>query len=169
MNNIDEGNALFTKNRARSNPRKFFGKCFVCGKFGHKSQECTTKTSQNKYLDSGATRHMCNDRQMFTNIDTRQKTKVYTASDDFVESLGMGDIILKARVGQYSNPVKLKNVLFVPDLRNNLISIPSVTENAYEVKFNKNSACVKRNDGSTVVFAPKCNQLYALDGESEQI
>ena len=195
ISNIDEGNALFTKNRARSNPRKFFGKCFVCGKFGHKSQDCTTKTSQNKfdnvyecdamtaiacnaevarkqntwYLDKGATRHMCNDRQMFTNIDTRQKTKVYTASDDFVESLGMGDIILKAKVGQNNNPVKLKNVLFVPDLRNNLISIPSVTENGYEVKFDKNSACVKRNDGSTVVFAPKSYQLYALDGESEHI
>ena len=29
--------------------------------------------------------------------------------------------------------------------------------------------CVKRNDGSTVVFAPKCSLLYAPIGESEKI
>ena len=70
---------------SRTNTQKFDGKCFNCDKIGHRSRDCRAKTKQNQNkasntdnltacnaelsaksrvwcLDSGATRHMCNDR-----------------------------------------------------------------------------------------------------------
>lgn len=69
------------------------------------------------YLDSGATKHMCNDERLFATIKNDEQLRVYTAAEHFVESGGRGDIKLDAKSNrQITNPVKLKNALYVPEL-----------------------------------------------------
>ena len=38
------------------------------------------------YLDSGATRHICDNAQNFENVMSNDKLRVYTAAESFVES-----------------------------------------------------------------------------------
>lgn len=54
-------------------------------------------------------------------------------------------------------------MMFIPALRNNLMSFSMITDNGYKVIFDKYRATVKRRDGSTALTATKRNQLYIVD------
>lgn len=177
---------------ARANTNKFGGKCYNCGKNGHMSCHCRYKPKRSESndegnpmtaiacnadiikkskiwcLDSGATRHMCNDERIFTTLNKDYQLKVYTVGEHFVKSNGVGDVNLSAKLNRYvTNSVKLKNALCVPGLRNNLLSVSSVTDNGYTVTFAKDRATVKRKDGTVVLTATKRNQLYVVNEKED--
>ncbi|KAL0117638.1 hypothetical protein PUN28_008790 [Cardiocondyla obscurior] len=166
-------NAKPKDSHTKASAVKFSGKCFNCGKSGHMSRFCKAKPKRSEandateamtaiackaeiinksntwYLDSGATRHMCNNESAFATLKNDERIKVHTASEHFVESGGRGDIKLDAKSNrQLINQVKLKNALYVPELRNNLLSVSSITDNGYTVKFEKDRATVNRKNGS---------------------
>jgi len=115
-------------------------------------------------LDSGATKHMSNERQKFTVLNESIESKVYTASDQWLKTNGVGEIEINIRLNnKTTNRVKLTNAIYVPELKNNLISIPQITKNGFKVIFYKNHAVVKRNDGTTAMIAQKRNELYVVD------
>lgn len=177
---------------ARANTNKFVGKCYNCGKNGHMSRHCKSKPKRNESndegnamtaiacnadiikkskiwcLDSGATRHMCNDERIFTNLNKDNQLRVYTASEHFIKSNGVGEVNLSVKLNRRTtNSVKLKNALCVPGLRNNLLSVSSVTDNGYTVTFEKDQATVKRKNGSVVFTAAKRNQLYVVNEKED--
>lgn len=100
----------------KASTQKFYGKCFNCEKIGHKSCDCLAKQKQNKStdnaltaiacnaelttksgvwcLDSGTTRHMCNNKQKFDNISKDDHSQVYTAGEQSIKSIGSGNINL---------------------------------------------------------------------------
>lgn len=164
---------------------RFAGKCYNCGKIGHMSRHCKAKPKRGEssevseamtavacnaeivnksktwYLDSGASKHMCNDKRIFTTMKNNEKLKVYTAAEHFVESKSVGDVNLDAKVNQQvTNSVKLTDTLYVSELRNNFLSVSSVTDNGYIVTFRKDGATINRKNGSVVLTATKRNQLY---------
>jgi len=98
----------------KAGTQRFDGKCFNCDKIGHKSRDCRAKQKQNKSsntdnaltaiacnaelttksevwcLDSGVTRHMCNNKRKFDIINKDEQSKVFTA----------GKILSKSRSDQ---------------------------------------------------------------------
>lgn len=125
----------------KSNTPKFYGKCFNCDKKRHRSRDCRAKQRQNKSgntdnaltavacnanlsmksaawcLDSGATRHMCNNKEKFEAINEDDQSKVYTAEEHFVESIGSGNVNLHVRANRREdNSIKIQNALYVPKL-----------------------------------------------------
>jgi hypothetical protein len=81
------------------------------------------------YIDSGATDHMCYDRAQFTYLKRFAEPRGVTLGDDSrIEAFGSGDIPL-------STNRTLKNVLYVPDLGMNLLSVSTVTRLGFEVTF----------------------------------
>lgn len=184
--------AFKPKDNARANINKFVGKCYNCGKNGHMSRHCKSKPKRNESndernamtaiacnadiikksqtwcLDSGATRHMSNDERIFSNLNKDSQLKVYTAGEQFIKSNGVGDININAKINRYvTNPVKLKNALCVPGLRNNLLSVSSATDNGFTVTFEKDRALVKRRNGSVVLTATKRNKLYVVNEKED--
>ena len=72
------------------------------------------------WIDTGATRHMYHDKGNFhTYKDVENGQKLYMGNVATAEVKGMGEVILKMTSGK---KLKLKDVLYVPELRNNLIS-----------------------------------------------
>lgn len=51
--------------------------------------------------------------------------------------------------------VVLSDVLYAPDLRNNLMSVPAITSHGYSVTFGRSNAVISRDDGSTVLTTVK--------------
>ena len=126
------------------------GSCNYCKKPGHYENQCRFKKKNSKsqvnlteaeenldmivavvselflvnnmewILDTGATRHVCKDRSMFTSYQaTGDEEQVFMGNARSSPVVGKGNILLKLTSGK---TLLLKNVLHVPDIRRNLIS-----------------------------------------------
>ena len=94
-----------------------------------------SQKSNEKYvswiLDSSATHHMCNDSSQFTNIEENSRT-ITIANNSKLNAAGKGDIRITTKSG---NTFTLLNVLYVPQLASNLLSISCALKNPL-IKFN---------------------------------
>ena len=135
------------------------GKCFHCKQPGHWKLQCPTWLAKKKQgtspfhllvvetclavltthqwcVDSGATNHVCNSLQGFQ--ETRQLSKgevnIFLGDGTEVAVLAVGNIVLNFK---NNRTLILKNVLYVPSIRRNLISVSSLSKNGYSVCFNE--------------------------------
>ncbi|XP_067614368.1 transcriptional activator cubitus interruptus-like [Eurosta solidaginis] len=86
-------------------------------------------------LDSGACSHMCNDLKVFSKIEGCEQT-VTLASGDFVVAKGIGSVNIKRKM----RSIRFTEVLYVPNLHGNFLSVSKILEHGYFVQFNKRLA-----------------------------
>jgi len=68
-------------------------------------------------MDSGATTHMCNEREAFTNLNKDKQSTVYTTMKFSTKSISIGEIVLNVKFNKKEkNPMKLEDTLCVPGL-----------------------------------------------------
>ena len=78
-----------------------------------------TSSSPSFIIDSGASRHMVSTKEAFTSLDMSKGTPIVLGDDSLTKILGKGRIDLDH--GQFSN------VLYVPGLASNLLSMYQMT------------------------------------------
>lgn len=132
------------------------GECYFCKKKGHFKQECekyiawkqnkakvfnTSGTMKDNYwiMDSGATSHMCNNRDFFENLNCEKKGKVKFA-DTKAEYTGIGSGTLRFINAGKEIAINVTDVLYVPKLRSSLLSVTKLLEKGFSVQF-ENSVC----------------------------
>lgn len=124
---------------------------------------CTTEMRHSWYIDSGATSHMCGDRDFFVKLNDQQKGQVVLADGQKLFTAGVGDGYLhNMKDDGNSQKIKLLNVLYVPQLKGNLISVKKLTARGLEVYFRDNQ-CTITKDGYTVANATEESGLYELN------
>ena len=124
------------------------------------------ESSKNKWIiDSGASKHMCNDRTMFTRLkDVKQPQMVKVGNGYPVRVKGIGNIKLTTNTKKGGKKCVLKKVLFVPDLSFNLLSVSRSTKVGKLFEFSKETCTVKNNkSGEVVATGTKIGNLYHLD------
>jgi hypothetical protein len=160
--------------------------CYGCNKKGHYKSECPEKEKgedtaaradeyvfaaqteqRNKkrfLLDSGASRHMVNDVGMLTGTKyLKEHATVHLADNSEVPGIAVG----KLKVILQGVAVVITNVLLVPELERNLISIEGLTGMGAEVKFADGSCKINRS-GKTVLTVKSNRGLYEFDAEVEK-
>ena len=88
-------------------------------------------TAQNHWiLDSGATCHMCNNEAMFSDLQALQNPLNVTLGDGRdLHAVGCGNVVLTMNLPQdKTESCTLHDVLLVPDLAYNLVSVTAASK-----------------------------------------
>lgn len=122
--------------------------------------------SQTWIVDSGASSHIANNKILFTkinNTEKKKKTTVVIVNGNILKSYGSGEAIIMTKTPDRDrNKITLKNVLYVPDLKSNVISVSKITQNWYKLVFEKEK-CMLSCNGKTYLEAKKKNNLYEVE------
>lgn len=88
------------------------------------------------YIDSGASSHMCNNPNYFTHLDTDVEPMTVSVGDGTKSAVvGKGTIVCEAEVNGSKRLIGLHNVLCVPDLMCNLLSVSRIRKATLRVVF----------------------------------
>ena len=156
-----------------SNPTfKKKGNCFVCGNPSYHAPQCRCRarndnppranivqgedtivavvsqvnliTNVSKWVvDSGATRHICANRSAFTSYTNigEGEEHIYLGHSRTTLVLGKGKVLLKLTLGK---TLALSDVLHVPSIRVNLISVALLGKVRVKVSFESNKIVMKK-------------------------
>jgi len=148
------------------------GNCFVCGKPGHHVPQCKHRakndyppkanlaegkdtivavvsqvnlvTNVSKWVvESGATRHICANRNVFTSYTSvgDGEEQVYLGDSRTTPDLGKGKVLLKLTSGK---TLALSHMLHVPSIRVNLISVALLRKVVVKVSFESDKIVMKK-------------------------
>ncbi|SOV03491.1 uncharacterized protein UDID_18685 [Ustilago sp. UG-2017a] len=157
-------------NRGRRDPMNPYepAKCYKCRQPGHIAINCTNRQEQTPaqqdtwILDSGATHHMvCDESKLIA--PTARRGFIDTAGQERLQVQAIGDATLQ--VGNVKIP--LTDVLYVPSLSKNLLSISALTEDGACVIFEESGATILQHDGSMVKSKTnQCKKRWEVHGDS---
>lgn len=131
--NHQERNCYFRNKQNNSNKQDSTKVCFLSSV----SQTINEIETNEWVVDSGASTHMTKNRNMIEEIQ-ETNTEIKTAKNNSIlRSTGRGNI--------NSTNCTLSNVLAIPDLSRNLLSVNAITDKDGVVKFSKNNVEIKKH------------------------
>jgi hypothetical protein len=165
--------------------------CFYCKKPGHFVRNCLKKKNDEKekvnqacedheqmfiatlsandhttydwIVDSDATQHMTFEQDWFTTYEHISPRRVFMGDDIVLEAIGKGSIKATMQVGRQLTHTTIIQVLHVPKMKNNLISVSKLISEAFKVEFDKDGCKVNYARGVVVTQAGRDKNLYLLN------
>ena len=122
-------------------------RCHRCGQLRHVERICKFQQQQEEVKvpedqsqeSSGCTNHMTYDRELFTELDEAIFSKVKIENGAYIEVKGKGIVAIEGHTG-----LKLiSDVLYVPEISQNLLSVPQLLEKGYKVLFEDKNCMIK--------------------------
>ena len=112
------------------------------------------------WIDTGATRHICSDKAMFTSFEPMSNgEKMYMGNAASSDVEGQGKIILKMTSGK---ELTLNNVLYVPEIRKNLVSGSLLSKHGFRMVFESDKVVLTKA-GMYVGKGYMCNGMFKLN------
>lgn len=156
--------------------------CYKCKNAGHYRSQCpllNEKTEKKKqtnafsvvflsgdfnksdfYVDSGASQHFTANEAWLQNKEfSPDIPDIIVANNTKVPVLCSGDMEITTSHGY---EVNVKNVLCVPDLTTNLLSVSELTKNGNSVHFGRKKCLIRNKLGELVAEADLVNGVYKL-------
>jgi len=119
------------------------------------------------YIDSGASSHMTGHKHYFTHLEEKGFDFEILLGDDYAyHPKGIGTIKFERELGK---PLHLSNVLYVPGLKKNIVSVSALEDKGYEVSFKERKAYIKPKDmgqGIGEVIGIRKYKSYKLEFDS---
>jgi transposase InsO family protein len=168
--------------------------CFYCHKPGHYKSECYKRLREEEqasyakkdesekeeddarlfmaysnsqemtkdiwFVDSGCSNHMSGKRESFEKLDETHKLKVKLGDNNSIQVEGKGTVIVKTLNGIR----KLKDVYFIPELSQNLLSVGQLIRSGYTVVFCGDCCKIIETNTSNILAEVKMtdNKLFPL-------
>jgi hypothetical protein len=144
--------------------------CYNCHKLGHFQYECPTwgekanyaefdegeemllmaRTDEDSswikkawFLDSGCSNHMCGENDWFFNLDEEFRVSVKLGDNSRMIVVGKGSV--KIKVGGIIQVIS--DMYFIPELKNNLLSIGQLQEKGLTIVFKEDLQSVSSRQG----------------------
>lgn len=101
---------------------------------------------------------MCCVKEKFVQIKEHRE-KIQLAADNYVYSEGIGVVVIEtsARV------ITLRDVLYVPKLKSNFLSMSKAAKCGNSIILNDSSATITNSSGAKVISAKLCESLYVYE------
>jgi hypothetical protein len=113
------------------------------------------------YLSTDRTSHICNDRELF--IDSQKaQCQLKLASNATTQAIAKGSVNILTSVGNQPKKIELKNTLYAPDFRTNLLSIAKIVNKNREVLFTNNRAFIQDRRRHVKMIADRDGDLFYL-------
>ncbi|KAF7838906.1 Retrovirus-related Pol polyprotein from transposon TNT 1-94 [Senna tora] len=109
-------------------------------------------------VDSGCTSHMCKEEKMFCDLDKTVKIRVTLRNGEVMQSQGKGSVTVATRQGTRT----IHNVLFVPGLSQNLLSVAQMISHGYTVMFKKKICFIYDLKGKLLAEVEMTNNTFPL-------
>nr|GLL19817.1 Retrovirus-related Pol polyprotein from transposon TNT 1-94 [Ipomoea trifida] len=169
-------------------------KCGKCNKLGHHERICksnfqqkddaqvvseqeeeqmfvascfTSKSSSSSYcwlLDSGCTNHMTGDEELFRELDRSQVSNVRIGNGDCIPVKGKGTVAIESCTGTKL----ISDVLYVPDIDQNLLSVGQLVEKGFKVIFENKLGIIKDTYDNDVIRIKMRGKSFLLDPMEEE-
>ena len=116
-------------------------------------------------VDSGATCHMCSDSKLFETLQSlKQPIKVSLGDGRTLQATGRGNISLEMKLpGDKSNRCNLLDVLLVPKLSYNLLSVSKAAEAGKIIEFDESGCQVLDAKKKLIAAGNRAGSLYYLN------
>ncbi|XP_028097311.1 uncharacterized protein LOC114297141 [Camellia sinensis] len=114
------------------------------------------------WIDSAATRYIVQNKDMFVEFTEKKvgEHKIYMGNNSYSDVLGIGNCQFSINETSIVLHDVLHNVLYVPSIRRNLISISVLTQKGFEINFRFNTVLIKKE--SVLVKGVRVNDMYSL-------
>ena len=136
-------------------------------KFGGGHKSCFDPRDSQWFIDSGASSHMTYSKSFFSRFDEKFRGTVTVANGEKVEYVGRGDVSLNVFVGNESFPVILNDVLLVPCIDSNLISVSKLCNKGFDITFTS-IGCYLGKEGEQLQIAEKSGDMFIVKAEVER-
>jgi len=120
-------------------------------------------------IDSGATSHMCSDRDAFVAYERITPRDVVLGNGSTIDAVGVGKVQLCVRTDVGAHTITLCDVLHVPLLEKNLVSVARVTHSGLCANFIGTACSVVDRDNHTVLTATRTGDVYVVDCLSDTV
>ncbi|MCO5593801.1 hypothetical protein L7F22_047819 [Adiantum nelumboides] len=115
------------------------------------------------YVDSGASNHMTNHGEWFKELQALQNPGYVETGDDTAHPIAhTGNVPLSLQDG---NVKYLADVLHVPNITKNLVSVGQMVEQGLQVRFNADGLYVEeyKKNGKLIAQGKKVGRMFTLD------
>ena len=119
----------------------------------------SVQTSSNHWLiDSGCTNHMTFNKSLFRNLQTTEVAKVRIGNGDCIAAKGKGTIAITTNSGTKT----ISDVLYVPDIDQNLLSVGQLIEKCMKVVFENQSCYIFDAVGQKILQAKMREKSFSF-------
>lgn len=187
---LSDTTAFVTNHKKKNKVQRKGPRCYNCNRFGHISTECKIPkknknyNSENSnyaaafmvsdsnndywYIDSGASTHMTKHQHLLQNETSAYIKSIRVANDKSLQVKGSGQVSLKVQNNKNEyKTILFRNVLYVPELATNLISVSQIIKNGGQVKFNNKGCLILNQNKEVVATASLINNMYRLNISNE--
>jgi transposase InsO family protein len=127
-------------------------------------EELISKSLSDQWIiDSGASRNMCSHRSWFHHFTPLvPPINVVLGDDSSILATGVGRLSVRMHANGSSKPVVLQDVLFVPDLHGNLLSVSHFARRGAEMRFVDKGCLILDQRKDTVCEGDLRGNLYIM-------
>ncbi|KAD3336326.1 hypothetical protein E3N88_31845 [Mikania micrantha] len=113
------------------------------------------------YLDNDASNHMTGNKEHFRELDKKVSGRVRFGDGSFVEIEGKGSILLECKNKEQR---VISHVYYIPNLKNNILSLGQLTENGCKVLLERDSLFLYDNNETLLMKVTRSkNRLYNIN------
>ncbi|KAJ8770604.1 hypothetical protein K2173_018095 [Erythroxylum novogranatense] len=131
---VSHGRGGRERGRGRQSRNKAIVECYNCHKLGHFQWECPQKENETNFIEShDDINHMCGKKEFFFDFDESFKDSVKLGNNSSLIVAGKGNIRLQAN----GMSQLITGVFYVPELKNNLLSVGQLQEKGLSILFQR--------------------------------